>query len=173
VALRRAAVEMPFPAFTTVVEHVLRLRLATEAQLHRALGHGLVGAAALRDALTVVSAESQSLWERRLASLIRQAGLPKPRRQAPLGSDPTYWVDFLFERWALAVEVDGFAVHAQPEAFAYGLRRMRRLHVRDGVDVLAYAPVEIRDHGAAVVTEIAEALARRGALVPTRALRIS
>lgn len=110
----------------------------------------------------VTSAESQSLWERRLAAMLRRAGLPRPRRQVPIGGEPTYWVDFLFERWGLAVEVDGFSVHARPEAFAYGLRRARRLHVRHGLDVLAYAPVEIRDRGPEVVTEIAEALAARG-----------
>jgi very-short-patch-repair endonuclease len=162
VAVRRAGGELAPDELASVVEHVLRLRLTTREQLRRALGHGLVGAAALRSALAVTDAESHSLWERRLAAMLRRAGLPRPRRQARIGSEPAYWVDFLFERWGLAVEVDGFAVHAQPETFRYGLRRSRRLRVRHGLDVLAYAPVEIRHDGAAVVAEIAEALAVRG-----------
>lgn len=151
-----------------VVEHVLRMRLTTREQLGRALGHGLVGAARLRAALEVTSPESHSRWERRLASLIREAGLPRPRRQARVGDDIGYWIDFLFEPWNVGVEVDGFALHAQPETFTYGLRRARRLRVRHGIDVLAYAPVEIRDHGPELVAEIASLLSARGARVPTR-----
>lgn len=165
VAVRRAAAELPFSALVDVVEHVLRMRLTTYEQLGRALGHGLVGAQALRDAISVTDPDSHSRWERRLADLIRRAGLPRPRRQALVGRDPAYWVDFLFEPWGVAVEVDGFAVHAQPESFTYALRRTRRLRVMHGLDVLAYAPVEIRDQGAAVVTEIARCLAARGAPV--------
>jgi very-short-patch-repair endonuclease len=161
VALRRAGAEADAAALVTYVEHVLRLRLATVGQLWRALGHGLVGAAALRDALAVADPESHSEWERRLAALIRQAGLPRPRRQARLGGDRTYWTDFLFERHCLAVEVDGFAAHARPEEFVYGLRRSRRIRIAHGIDVLTYAPVEIRDRPDEVVGEIAAELARR------------
>lgn len=173
VAVRRAGAELPFAALVDVVEHVLRLRLTTQEQLRRALGHGLVGAAALREALTATSVDSHSLWERRLAAMLRAAGLPRPRRQALVGREPAYWVDFLFEPWQVAVEVDGFAVHAQPAAFTYGLRRSRRLRLRHGLDVLAYAPVEIRDHGAAVVAEIAAALAARGCVAARGYLRQS
>ncbi len=163
VSLRRASVDLDFACFVTTVEHVLRLRLATAGQLWRALGHGLVGAQALRDALALADPASHSTWERRLAVLIRRAGLPRPRRQARLQGEPTYWVDFLFEPWGLAVEVDGFVVHAQPDAFVYGLRRARRLRLQHGIDVLSYAPAEIRDHPHEVVAEIATELQRRGA----------
>ena len=166
VAVRRAGAELAPPELTEAVEHVLRLRLCTAGQLHRALGHGLVGADALRSALAVTDPASHSVWERRLASLIRRAGLPRPRRQALVGTEPAYWVDFLFDRWRLAVEVDGFAVHARPDSFVYGLRRRRRLRIRDGLDVLSYAPAEIRDRGEAVIAEIAALLAARGAPIP-------
>jgi very-short-patch-repair endonuclease len=164
VAVRRAAAELQPATLADVVEHVLRMRLSTREQLRRALGHGLVGAGRLRAALEVTSPESHSRWERRLAALIRDAGLPRPRRQARVGDAPGYWVDFLFDPWGIGVEVDGFALHAQPETFAYGLRRTRRLRVRHGIEVLAYAPVEIRDHGAEVVAEIAALLKARGGI---------
>lgn len=168
VAVRRAAPELGSAALADVVEHVLRLRLATAEQLWRALGHGLVGAGVLREVLAVTDPGSQSRWERRLAWLIRAARLPRPRQQALVTGIPPYWVDFLFEQWGVAVEVDGFATHARPEAFTYGLRRARRLRVLHGLDVLSYAPVEIRDHGPAVIAEIAALLAERGAPVPAR-----
>ena len=173
VAVRRAGAELPLAALTDVVEHVLRMRLTTYEQLRRMLGHGLVGARALRDAMAVTGPDSHSVWERRLATLIRQARLPRPRRQARIGREPAYWVDFLFEPWGVAVEVDGFAAHAQPETFASGLRRTRRLTARYGLEVLAYAPTEIRDNGPAVVAEIAGLLAARGASVSERVYRIS
>lgn len=44
VAIRRAAAELPPVPYADVVEHALRLRLTTEEQLRRSLGHGLVGA---------------------------------------------------------------------------------------------------------------------------------
>lgn len=91
--------------------------------------------------------------------------MPRPRRQALVHRDPSYWVDFLFAEWNVAVEVDGFAAHARPEAFAYGLRRARRLRVRRGIEVLSYAPVEIRDDPAGVVGEIADLLRQRGARI--------
>lgn len=80
VAVRRSSVELSAHALAAVVEHVLRMRLTTREQLRRALGHGLVGAARLRSALEVTSPESHSFWERRLATLIRDAGLPRPQR---------------------------------------------------------------------------------------------
>lgn len=166
VSVRRAGVELTVGQLAEVVEHVLRLRLSTTEQLRRTLGRGLVGAAALRAALDLVCPDSHGVWERRLAALIRAAGLPRPRRQAPVPGETTYWLDFLFPQWSLAVEVDGFLVHATPETFVYGLRRTRRLQVRHGIDVLAYAPVEIRDRGEDVVAEIAAELRRRGATIP-------
>ena len=161
VAVRRAAAETAFRDYVTLVEHVLRLRLATETQLRRCLGRGLVGASALRTALEVVTAESHSLWERRLAALIRRAGLPRPRRQVRVSTDPTYWVDFLFADFGVAVEVDGFAAHGGPGEFAYALRRARRLQVRGGLVVLAFSPAEIEADPSGVVTEIAAALVAR------------
>jgi very-short-patch-repair endonuclease len=57
---------------------------------------------------------TRSKLERRLLPLIRQAGLPRPRINHPIGP---YHVDFVWPDQRVIVETDGFATHGHRAAF--------------------------------------------------------
>ena len=52
--------------------------------------------------------------EKRMAALIRNAKLPRPRPNAPIGP---YTVDFLWPDHRVIVEIDGFATHRKRRSF--------------------------------------------------------
>jgi very-short-patch-repair endonuclease len=59
-------------------------------------------------------APTRSELERRMLRLIREAGLPAPLVNHPLGP---YLIDFLWPEQRLIVETDGYATHGHREAF--------------------------------------------------------
>ena len=81
---------------------------ALRAELRRHPTHH--GVASLARALDTTE-PTRSELERRLAELIRRAGLPRPRFNAALGP---YEVDVLWERERVVVETDGWAAHRTP-----------------------------------------------------------
>lgn len=52
--------------------------------------------------------------EKRMAALIKNAKLPRPRPNAPVGP---YTVDFLWPEHRVIVEIDGFATHGKRRSF--------------------------------------------------------
>jgi very-short-patch-repair endonuclease len=93
-------------------------RLVTTRQLQPR--SGARGAALLRAILDAGPTPTRSHAERRLVTLLRQAGLPRPETNVRLGP---YEVDALWRDHRLIVEVDGFASHGTRAAFERDRRR--------------------------------------------------
>jgi very-short-patch-repair endonuclease len=114
------------------------------------------GAPALRRILDTTE-PTRSAIERRLVRLVKQAGLPRPKYNAPLHG---YEVDALWEAQRLVVETDGWAAHGHRLAFARDRARDADLTAR-GYAVLRFTWRQIVDHPDVVAARIAAALARR------------
>jgi hypothetical protein len=100
------------------IDSAVRLGLSAPGVLERQLaelrGSGRWGARMLDDLL--VDTGGESMLERRFLALMREAGLPRPTTQAVQRSDGRHVarVDFLFEPFAIVVEVTGRRGHSLP-----------------------------------------------------------
>ena len=103
------------------------------------------------------TAPTRSALERRFLALVREAGLPRPAVNQPLGP---YLVDFVWREERVAVETDGWAAHGHREAF-------ERDHARDadlaaqGWIVLRFTWRQVCDEAMRVVARLAQTLAAR------------
>ena len=111
------------------------------------------GVAALR-ALLAEPLMTRSEAEREFRALIEQAGLPRPRVNAKIGS---YEVDFFWREAQLVVEVDGFAFHGSRTAFERDRRKQAELVAR-GLRVSRVTWRQLADEPLAVVARVAAAL---------------
>ena len=114
------------------------------------------GAPALRRLLATDPAFTRSEAEERLLTLIREAGLPPPEANSPLGP---YEIDFLWRRARLAVEIDGWTFHGDRAAFETDRRRDADL-VSWGYRVIRVTWRQLSDAPGAVIARLASALCR-------------
>ena len=98
--------------------------------------------------------------ERILRRLLKQAGLPIPQTNYPIGK---YLADFAWPHLRLVVEFDGFATHGHKQAFAPDRKRGADLTVK-GWSVMHITWDELIDEPLTVVAKIAGAIAVREAL---------
>ena len=133
--------------------------LMTEAQLQRALSSAgrRKGAGKIRAILTDAPGLTLSEAERVLRGLLRQAGLPQPTTNYPIGR---YRADFAWPDHQPVVEYDGFNTHAHRKAFHHDRRRNAVIAAK-GWSILPVTADQLRNEPLAVVARIAEALARR------------
>jgi very-short-patch-repair endonuclease len=115
-----------------------RLRAALDA-------HAQFGATLLRSAL-----------EERFLDLILDAGLPRPRLNAPAGG---FEVDALWPDHRVAVELDGWAHHRERQAAAQDRDKTNRLQVA-GYTVLRFLHGDLVTRPAYVVAAVLQALAQ-------------
>ena len=134
-------------------------RLTTRAQLDRMLTRapGRRGSARLRALLHGAAALTRSEAEERLLGLIRKAQLPKPETNARVAG---YEVDFLWRDARLVVEVDGFAFHADPNAFEKDRRRDFAL-TSTGLRVVRVTWKQLDQEPEAIVARLAQSLVQR------------
>jgi very-short-patch-repair endonuclease len=105
---------------------------------------------------------SRSEAERRLLRLIREAGLPHPRRNVRVAG---WEVDFIWPDHGLIAEVDGYRIHGGRTPFERD--RAKTIELEDaGYSVLRLTWKQISEREAWVAARIAERLARRGRAVP-------
>jgi very-short-patch-repair endonuclease len=104
---------------------------------------------------------TRSKAERKLVALLRAAALPAPELNARVKRDE---VDFLWRKHRVAVEVDGYAYHADRRAFERDRERDGVL-LADGYAVLRITWRQLITRHEAVIAKIAAALAVRGTLV--------
>jgi very-short-patch-repair endonuclease len=115
------------------LEAALRLGLTSVETLKTEIGNGIPrkGTASLKRLLEtrpVGLPATESDAETLFLQLARRAGLPEPVRQFYVPtSEGRFRVDFAWPERRLAVEVDGGAAHASPEALTRDLRRQNRL----------------------------------------------
>jgi very-short-patch-repair endonuclease len=112
----------------------------------------------------VLAAESEAGFsreelERRTIALIREAGLPSPRRNARVG----HWeVDFLWPEQRLIVETDGYAVHSTRLAFERDRRKQAELQEL-GYEILRFTWLQVTEQPLWVAARLAARLAVRPA----------
>ena len=106
---------------------------AVEATLNELAGRGRSGSGVLRKVLeerTLGDAVSDSKLEKRMAKLLRRAGLPKAVFHHVVCTPAGLFlaeVDFAYPDIKLAIEVDGFGVHGTPRAMAKDFVRQNGL----------------------------------------------
>lgn len=146
---------------------------AAPAELERALNEALVrrlvdpahlltsavsrrGARTLRSLLETGPAPTRSEAERRLLTLVRRAGLPRPGTNTRVHG---WEVDALWPAERVIVEVDGYAFHAGRSAFERDRRRDAELQAA-GFRVLRFTWRQVVGSPEAVVVHLAAVLAR-------------
>jgi very-short-patch-repair endonuclease len=115
------------------------------------------GAKKLRALLSDAPGITRSEAERILRRILRQAGLPQPSTDYPIGR---YRADFAWPDHRLIVEYDGFGTHNHRRAFHHDRRRNAELTAK-GWSVMQVTAEQLENEPLAVVARIAEALARR------------
>ncbi len=130
----------------------------------RSLASGRRGAGSLREALEASRARRRPLdsaLEVRLWHALRASSLPLPVAGHGVEDDegPPMRLDFAYVRQRLAVECDGFAVHAQRAMFERDAVRLSRLAAA-GWRVVHVTYVQLHQP-AAVIARIERALGRR------------
>ncbi len=96
----------------------------------------------------------RSKAERILLRLILRAGFPRPERNVQLGR---YQADFLWSEPRLVVEIDGYAGHSGPQAFARDRRKDRELTIQ-GYTVIRFTWPDLRDRPERVIADLARLL---------------
>lgn len=160
VVLRQLAADVPRHVARDVVQHALRRRRVTHAQLMARLGRGRPGAAALRSVLEELAPGYQASWERRLHRALLRLGVrlkPQVKVVAPDGRIAI--IDLGDDTLRFGVEVDGFLNHMA--RFAADRRRSRLLALELGWTIAPYAVEELAADLAGAAREIAEHVGRR------------
>jgi very-short-patch-repair endonuclease len=102
---------------------------------------------------------TRSEAERILRRLLRQAGLPQPVTDYPIG---TYRADFAWPNLKLVVEFDGFTTHGHKQAFSPDRERGAKL-TSQGWSVMEITWDRLLDQPLAVIADIAGAIRVREA----------
>jgi very-short-patch-repair endonuclease len=115
---------------------------------------GRHGSPAARLLLQAADEGTRSAAERLFAQLLRNAGIAgwKPN-QIVAG----YEVDFLFRHAKLAVEVDGFAFHSDPEAFNRDRKKQNAIALA-GYQILRFTWIDLTEYPDRVIAEVKRAI---------------
>jgi very-short-patch-repair endonuclease len=115
----------------------------------------------LVDSVLVDSGGSNAL-ERRMLTMIREAGLPKPTCQVIHRRDgkTVARVDFQFPGTNIVVEVDGQVAHATPRQRQHDAQRRRELDDL-GMRVLTFVHEDVFEHPAQVIHDLTRAFLSR------------
>jgi very-short-patch-repair endonuclease len=141
------------------IDQALRTRATSLAQLHRAmeLTAARVGNRVKRQLLLDSRAEPWSKAERLCHSLLRDAGITGWRANRPVVLDSTYYVDVVFRKLKLAIEIDGRLYHTGAEVFESDRWRQNIL-VLNGWCVLRFTWTMIEEFPAEVIAIVLEAI---------------
>jgi very-short-patch-repair endonuclease len=142
------------------IDQALRTRATTLAQLQRALDltAARVGNRSRRQLLLDSRAEPWSKAERRFHRLLRDAGITGWQANRPVvlkGS--TCYVDVIFRKLKLVIEIDGRLYHTGTQVFETD-RRRQNLLVLDGWFVLRFTWTMIEEHPEEVIAMVREAI---------------
>ena len=108
-----------------------------------------------RDLVVASADRADSAAERLLVAILRGGGVTGWVLGFPFGP---WRVDLAFPAQKVAVEVDGWAWHVDPERFRNDRRKQNAL-VRDGWDPLRFTWHDLDGHPAAVLAEVVETVA--------------
>jgi very-short-patch-repair endonuclease len=142
------------------IDQVLRTRATTIAQLQRAmeLTASRVGNRTRRQLLLDSRAEPWSEAERLFHRLLRNAGITGWHANRPVVlNDSTFYVDIVFRRLKLVIEIDGRLYHTRAEVFETD-RWRQNLLVLDGWFVLRFTWAMIEEKPEKVIAMVREAI---------------
>jgi very-short-patch-repair endonuclease len=114
---------------------------------------GRHGSPAARRLLRAAADGARSEAERLLVKLLRDAGITGWKTNYPIGG---YKVDFAFPDRKVVIEVDGWAFHSDPEAFAKDRKRQNAIALL-GWQVLRFTWLDLTEYPQRVIAEIAAA----------------
>jgi very-short-patch-repair endonuclease len=142
------------------IDQALRTRATTLAQLHRAmeLTAARVGNRSRRQLLLDSRAEPWSKAERIFHRLLRDAGITgwQANRPVVLKGSPCY-VDVIFQKLKLVIEIDGRLYHTGPEVFETD-RWRQNLLVLDGWCVLRFTWAMIEERPEEIIAMVRQAI---------------
>lgn len=142
------------------IDQALRTRATTLGQLHRALEltGGRKGNRTRRQLLLDSRAEPWSKAERFLHHLLRAAGITGWKANQPvLLDDSKFYVDIMFRKLKLVIEIDGRLFHTGAEVFESD-RWRQNLLILDGWCMLRFTWTMIEEHPERVVAMVREAI---------------
>jgi very-short-patch-repair endonuclease len=116
---------------------------------------GRTGSSAAGRLLVAAADRADSAAERLLVRLLREAGIDGWVLGYPLGP---YKIDLAFPVERVAIEVDGWAWHVDPERFRHD-RRKGNYVTRSGWDLLRFTWHGLHDQPTASITEVRQTLA--------------
>ena len=166
----RSGLRLTSPALTALdlsatvggeaIDQALRTRATTLAHLQRAmeLTAARVGNRTRRQLLLDSCAEPWSEAERSIHRLLRAAGISGWEANKPVVlRDSTFYVDLIFRKLRLVIEIDGRLYHAGAEVFETD-RRRQNLLVLDGWCVLRFTWTMIEERPEEVIAMVLEAI---------------
>ena len=115
---------------------------------------GRHGSPAARRLLQAASDGARSEAERLLVKLLRESGIKGWRTNYPVGG---YKIDVGFPKQRVAIEVDGWAFHSDPEAFAVDRKRQNAIALL-GWQVLRFTWLDLTEYPQRVIAEIRRAI---------------
>ena len=142
------------------IDQALRSRATTLVQLHRAieLTAARVGNPIRRQLLLNSREEPWSKAERLFHQLLRDAGITGWKANRPVVlAGSTFYVDVIFRRLKLAIEIDGRLYHTGTEVFESD-RWRQNLLVLNGWCVLRFTWTMIEDHPEKVLAMVLDAI---------------
>lgn len=151
---------LPDAAGAALLDRALQ-RWVSYGELHAAYCRvaGTPGIAAAARLLVGAGDRADSGLERRLLRLLREARLPGLVRAVPFGP---WAIDLAFPAVRVAVEVDGWAWHSDPERFRTDRRKQNAL-VAAGWTVLRFTWSDVHDRPGETVGRIRRAVGDRAA----------
>jgi very-short-patch-repair endonuclease len=138
----------------TALQRLVDLRQLWDAHLRNKGRHGSPGA---RRLLLAASDGARSEAERLLVKLLREAGITGWKTNYPVGG---YKVDVAFPGQMVAIEVDGWAFHSDPEVFAKDRKRQNAISLL-GWKVLRFTWLDLTEYPQRVIAEIKHAIGWR------------
>lgn len=117
------------------------------------------GSGALTLALEAIGAGARSIGEAEFLQLVRRAGLPEPELNARIDTAAgTFYVDALWRKLGIGVEIDGAAWHLDPASWERDLFRQNAIQAT-GVMLLRFPVRRLRTEPQRVLAELRRALA--------------
>jgi very-short-patch-repair endonuclease len=135
----------------SALQRQVELRQLWNAQLRNKGRHG---SPAARRLLEAASDGARSEAERLLVKLLRDNGITGWKTNYPVGG---YKVDVAFPKQKVAIEVDGWAFHSDPEVFAKDRKRQNAIALL-GWQVLRFTWLDLTEYPQRVIAEIKYAI---------------
>lgn len=151
---------LPLPEALAVLDSALRQRLVRLRDVQRCAGRAAgPGSARLRRAISLADPRSESFLESYCRGVLCAAGLRPPATQYEVRRTGMLIarVDVAWPAVRLAVEVDGFAFHADRDAYRRDRRRLNALQL-EGWTVLRFSWEDVVDRPDYVVRMVRAAL---------------